>query len=101
MDFFALMFEEWLTKVTKPFDSIGNPAVRTILQIGAMILCCAISVGIILGIDALISFVCKGTPFADNRIVRVIVGIVNFILCLVLIALFIRLVSWVISFFVR
>ena len=101
MDFLALMYEEWLTKVTQPFSLISNPVVRAILQIGAMIFCCAISVGMILGTDTLISFIFNEMSLANNRIVRVVITIVAYILCVILIALFVRLVSWVISLFVR
>jgi len=100
MDFFVLMFEEWLTKVTKPFDSIDNVAMRTTLQIITMILCTAISVGVVFGINLLFSFVCDQIPFANNRIVRVAMIVVAFVLWLVLVYLFVRFVSWIISIFV-
>ena len=83
MDFLALILEELMERIVNAFDSINNIAVKTTLQIFAMILCCALCVGIVFLIGNVSLQVINYFGFT-SKVLKAIVGGITFVFAFVL-----------------
>ncbi len=96
-DFFSLILEEVLGKITERFETINHPVLKATLQILAMIVSCSIFIGIIFLASFFVKNLTAHWDIANNKLLKIILTIGTLLICLAILGGLVFLVTWLIK----